>query len=84
MWSEYLSFIDPMISAFNPEQVFASVTNFLGSGYVGIAVIALVALSVVKKVVKLVGMAAVVGIIWLACTTGVADQIIAQIQGLLP
>lgn len=81
MWSEYLQFIEPLVSAFNPQEVFSSITNFLGSGYVGIALVALFAFSIVKKLVKLVGVAAVVGLVWLACTTGVTDQIIAQISG---
>lgn len=67
------------IQSFNPEEVFASVQGFLGSGYIFIAVAGLIAYSVIKKLLKLVVAGAVAGLVWFACSSGMADPIFSAL-----
>ena len=64
-----------LIQSFDPEQVFSSVQGFLGSGYVGIAVIAFLCYSIFTKLMKLVGFACIAILIWFLCTSGAADPV---------
>lgn len=67
------------IQSFNPEEVFASAQNFLGSGYIFIAVAALIAYSAIKKLVKLIFIGIIAGLVWFACSSGMADPLFAML-----
>lgn len=65
--------------SFNLEQVTSSLQGFLGSGYVGIIVLALLAYSLFIKLMKLVGFACVAVLIWLFCTSDMATPVFAAL-----
>ena len=73
MFSEFLSAAQPLLDKFNPQEVFSSITNFLGSGYAGMAVMALLFLGAWNKLRKLMAIGAVAAIIWLLCSTGILN-----------
>ena len=74
------SIIGGFLSSFSLTEAFSSLPNFMGSGYIFIAVVALVAFGLVKKVVKLCVVAGCVFLIWVLCTTGGMQQILDIIQ----
>lgn len=75
------SLVNYLTSIFNPTEVFSSLTSFLGSGYVVIAVVAFLAYGLVKKLVKLALFCGCVFLVWFVCTTGAADQLIDGLRG---
>ena len=79
MSSEILEAVQSIIGSFNPEEVFSSAKDFLGSGYVFTAVAGLIAIGAVKKLMKLLGIAIVAGVIWAAANYGLLDGILAQV-----
>lgn len=73
-----------LTTSFNPEQVFSSFSHFLGSGYVGIAVVAFLVISILNKLTKLIAFAFACVVIYIICTSGNFMQIVQQLQGLMP
>ena len=83
MFSDILESVRPLLNMFNPEEVFSSVTSFLGSGYVGIIVMAAVGIGAMQKLMKLFFIAICVSVIWLLCSTGAASAIVEWAQSIL-
>lgn len=65
--------------SFNFEVVFSSLQNFLGSGYVGLAVIIMLVFGALNKLRKLLSLGIVASVVWLVCSTGLADKVLAQL-----
>lgn len=74
---EVMELIETIFGSFNPEEVFSSVKNFVGSGYVFMAVAGLVVFGIIKKLLKLLSIAVLVGTIWAAANYGLLDSIFA-------
>lgn len=64
-----------LAQSFDFTVIFSSVQNFLGSGYIGIAVIAFIAYSVISKLMKLFAFGCVAALVWFICMSGMADPI---------
>lgn len=79
-FSEFMQPLQSLLDAFDPREVFSSLTNFLGSGYIGIAVASILIWGIVKKVTKVLLYAVIGLIIWYLCTTGKMDVAIAVVQ----
>lgn len=64
-----------LLKSFDLNEVFSSVQGFLGSGYLGLAVIALIIYSLVKQFMKLLCFGIIAGCIWFAISSGMADPL---------
>lgn len=62
--------------SFNPQEVFASLQSFLGSGYALLAIVAVLSISLIKKVIGLLVIAGILFLIWFLCQ----DQILAALS----
>lgn len=80
---ELQSFIQGVISSFNPEDVFSSFSSFVGSGYIFVIIAAAVIYGVLKKVIKLLVFCGIAFVVWYLCSGGYVDGWIAQGQQLL-
>lgn len=83
MLSEVAGNISPLLEKFHPDIVFSSISNFLGSGYVGILVLIILVMGIVKQITKLIMWAAVIALIWVLYTTGSLDGILEPVQHFL-
>ena len=77
------SFVEVLISKFNPADVFSSLQGFIGSGYVLIILFVMLALGIIKKITKLLFICAVSFVVWYLFTAGYLDGVLAPLNEII-
>lgn len=72
-----------LANSFNPQEVFSSLTEFLGSGYVGVVVVTLFAYGLMKKLFKLFFGACLCLVVYFVITSHNYITILDQLRALM-
>lgn len=78
-----MEFIQNFLNSFNPTEVFSSLSGFLGSGYIFIAISVCFIFGIIRKLIKLVVFAGICYLFWLGYSSGAFDTFLMEFQGIL-